>query len=160
MSEPVESALQDPLPESNWLWRRIFSFAVTVCCLLMLWRGLERMAAVAVLDPERGIPALSDFSFWLLCVLSLVVTYYMVAPSAEQITKMAKTATLLRSGVQIAARAIQREDGSAEQAKTVGLPPAPPTPPMGAEAQIDEFGNVRPGTPPPREVTSGKPVLE
>ena len=82
-----------------------------------------------MLQPELGITALLTLCKWLIGMVGLMVTYYMVAPSAEQITKMFKTAALLRSGVQVAGKQTVSTHGShTETAKTVGLPPAPPVP--------------------------------
>lgn len=122
--------LQDPLPESNWLWRRVFVFAVTACVLWMVWGAITRLGASAMLRPELGVPALLDLCKWLLSMLGIIITYYMIAPSAEQMVKMLKTAALLRSGVQIAGR--QTTDGTrTEITKTAGRP-APPEPGQGA----------------------------
>lgn len=124
--------LQDPLPESNWFWRRVFVFAVTAAVLWMLWGGITRLSQVAATSPERGIEALLTLCKWMIAYNILMVTYYMVAPSAEQITKMVKTAALLRSGVQVAgSRTVEPRTGRVEEAKTVGLPPAPPIPGQG-----------------------------
>lgn len=118
--------LQDPLPESNWFWRRVFVFVVTAAVLWMVWGAIDRLGTVAALRPEIGVKALLSLCKWLLAMVALMATYYMIAPSAEQVVKMMKTATLLRSGVQIAGR--QASDGKrTEIVKTVGRP-APPAP--------------------------------
>lgn len=134
--------LQDPLPESNWFWRRVFVFAATAAVMWMVWGAITRLGASAMLRPELGVPALLTLCKWLLGMIALMATYYMVAPSAEQIVKMLKTAALLRSGVQVAGS--HTEDpisGKVETVKTVGRP--------------QEGGNPAPGTqipPPPRPV--------
>lgn len=116
--------LQDPLPESNWLWRRVFVFVVTAAVLWMVWGAITRLGSSAMLQPALGIPALLTLCKWLLAMLGIIITYYMIAPSAEQMVKMLKTAALLRSGVQISGR--QASDGTrTETTKTVGLPPLP-----------------------------------
>lgn len=133
----ITADLQDPLPESNWLWRRVFVFAVTACVLWMVWGAIDRLGASAMLRPEIGIEALLTLCKWLLAMLGLVITYYMIAPSAEQIVKMLKTAALLRSGVQVAGKHIVHgRDGSTETAKTIGLPPAPPAPVTEAQSAL------------------------
>jgi hypothetical protein len=125
MSDPVITDLQDPLPESNWFWRRVFTFAVTAAVLWMLWGAIDRLGAVAMVRPENGVPALLKLCKALITFSMMMITYYMVAPSAEQIIKMMKTATLLKSGVQVAGTAVTRDQAVA---KTVGLPPTPPIP--------------------------------
>lgn len=159
--------LQDPLPESNWLWRRVFVFAVTACVMWMVWGAITRLGASAMLRPELGVTALLTLCKWLLSMLGLVITYYMIAPSAEQIVKMMKTAALLRSGVQVAGKQVVRTPGATtETATTVGFPPAPPAPAVGDETapspaadsgEADEGPpwagqneNIRPPARPPR----------
>lgn len=146
---PTLNELQDPLPESNWLWRRIFCFAVTAVLLFFMWGLVDRVGKVAVVMPEKGIPALVIFSKWTIAFAGLVVTYYLLAPSFEQMTKMVKTASLLKSGVQVAARAIHRTPGKVEETSTtVGLPPV---------AAPETTTTAAPATPiPPTEVTSKK----
>jgi hypothetical protein len=130
-NQPVD--LQDPLPESSWFWRRVFVFSVTAAVLWMLWGAIDRLGTVARVSPEEGVPALLSLCKWIIGFTGLMVTYYMVAPSAEQITKMVKTAALLRSGVQVSGRrTVETPEGTTETAKTVGLPPAPPIPGPGA----------------------------
>lgn len=166
--------LQDPLPESNWLWRRVFVFTVTACVMWMMEGAISRLGASAMLRPELGIPALLSLCQWLLSMFGLVVTYYMIAPSAEQIVKMMKTAALLRSGVQVAGtQVIRTTDATTETVQTVGLPPVPPAPPVGAETapppavdsgEADEgppwagqTGNIPP-MPPPRPAGVSMPA--
>lgn len=131
--------LQDPLPESSWLWRRVFVFATTAAVFWMLWGAIDRLAAVALAAPTLGVPALLSLCKWILGFSGLMATYYMVAPSAEQIVKLLKTAALLRSGVQVAgSRVSDAHSGRVEEAKTVGMPPAPPIPgPGDAKAASD-----------------------
>lgn len=120
--------LQDPLPESNWLWRRVFTFCVTAAILWMLWGGITRLGAAAMLVPPVGIAALLTLCKWLIVFNVLMATYYMVAPSAEQITKMVKTAGLLRSGVQITgSQKVETAVSTTETATAAGLPPLPET---------------------------------
>lgn len=122
--------LQDPLPESNWLWRRVYTFAVTGIILFFMWGGLDRIGKVAVVAPAQGIPALLSISKWLVVLCWFSITYYLLAPSAEQVTKMFKTATLLRSGVQLATRRVIHEPHrTVDEAATVAQPPQPAVPP-------------------------------
>ena len=124
--------LQDPLPEASWLWRRVFVFATTAAVFWMLWAAIDRLAAVALAAPHLGVPALLSLCKWIIGFSGMMATYYMVAPSAEQIVKMLKTAALLRSGVQVAGKRVEDSpEGRTETAKTVGMPPAPPIPGAG-----------------------------
>lgn len=126
-SIPSLQTMHDPLPEASWFWRRVFTFIVTGCVMWMIWGGIARLGATAIMDPRRGIGALADLCRWLLLFNAMMVTYYMVAPSAEQIVKMVQTASLFKNNVQLATRGVQ-EDGKTEIATTVGKPPQPEAP--------------------------------
>lgn len=103
---------QDPLPEPTWLWRRLYVYAVSIVFLALIWVGVHRLAEAAMLEPSRGIGALLSAVQWLIAALICLITYYLVAPSAEQIVKM------------IQAARIKRREIDAEQ------PKAPPEPPQ------------------------------
>lgn len=124
----VPSDLQDPLPESSWFWRRVFVFVVTGAVLWMLWGAITQLANVALVEPRLGVPALLTLCKWIIGFTGMMVTYYMVAPSAEQLTKMVKVASLLKAGVQVAGTRTETPEGYVDEARTVGLPPAPPIP--------------------------------
>lgn len=135
----VTTDLQDPLPESSWFWRRVFVFAVTSAVLWMLWGAITQLGNVALVEPRLGVPALLTLCKWIIGMTALMATYYMVAPSAEQLTKMVKVASLLQAGVQVAGKRVETPDGQKEEAKTVRMPPAPPVPsPTGAIRASDE----------------------
>lgn len=121
---------QDPLPEASWFWRRVFVFSVTAAVLFLVNGAMLRLGAAALLQPERGITALLSLSKTLLYLVAMLVLFYMVAPSAEQIVKMLQTARLYRAGVQFAATSTP-----AGTSKTVGRPaPAPIPGPGDADA--------------------------
>lgn len=142
---------QDPLPEANWLWRRVFTFIAMALIFLLLFGlatatnrivtnvvgRIDTMSAIAVAEIAKqaliAILAMFKMMFWSLLV---VVTYYMVAPSAEQITKMMQTAGLLKAGVQIASRTLETPDRR-ETASTAGQPPVPVVPPVASEAPTE-----------------------
>ncbi len=140
--------IQDPLPESNWTWRRIVtilvlaaSFAVLAGCGFALFKivngivgKIDSMSAAAVAQITIAALATVEQMFRLMFWTMIVaLTYYMIAPSAEQITKMLQTAGLLKAGVQIAQRTVQTPERT-ETAATVGQPPQPVTPPVEAPA--------------------------
>lgn len=97
----VELDMQDPLPESNFFWRRIYSYLVT-CALI----GLLIFVVSKMQSPE----SLRIAALYLSVLLWFAVTYYMVAPSAEQIVRIIQAARTLRSGVDMAGR--EREERS------------------------------------------------
>lgn len=159
---------QDPLPEANWFWRRVFVFVATAAIFAILIglavatnrivgnvvgridsmdaqtvAGIAKQALTAILIMFR-------LMFWALMV---TVTYYMVAPSAEQITKMMQTAGLLKAGVQFASRAVETPDRR-EVAATAGQPPQPVAPPS-ADGPADNEPTTREISPVGRD--SGSP---
>lgn len=158
---PPVTDLQDPLPEANWLWRRVFTFiamAATFAILIGLAIATNRIVgnvvgridtmsaeAVAAIAKQALVVIMRMFTlmFWTLMVLS---TYYMIAPSAEQITKMLQTAGLLKAGVQMASRTVETPERR-ETAATVGTPPQPVTPPVSEDGPYgeDQTGQNLPG---------------
>lgn len=92
--------VQDPLPETSWLWRRIYSFLFSLISVAFIWYGIEALNAMR--EPD----AVYRLTRYMIGVHVLLVTYYMVAPSAEQITKMIQSVKLLRSGVPLVAKVI------------------------------------------------------
>lgn len=126
---PDITDIQDPLPESNWFWRRVFTFASMLIIFGILIYTVMELARIAELEPRQGITAMLDLALRLLWLQFIFVLFYMVAPSAEQVVKMIQTAALLRAGVQTATRAVQ-EPGRTEVAATAGKPPQPLAPPV------------------------------
>lgn len=145
---------QDPLPEANWLWRRVFVFlALGLAFGILIGLGLATnrivgniVGRIDAMDAKsvaqitvvalHVIQAMFKMMFW---TVVIVVTYYMVAPSAEQITKMLQTARLLKSGVQIASRAkVETPERREETQATIGVPPQPVVPPAVADTPEPE----------------------
>ena len=141
----VLADMQDPLPESNWLWRRVLTF-LAIVVIFALMSGLayavhrivggvigriDNMSAQAVADiTVRALGVIERMFGWMYWSLLVVVTYYMVAPSAEQIAKMIGAVSLLKGGVGVSSRASHTDrDGRTEVASTTGIPPTPQVPP-------------------------------
>jgi len=146
LQTPAIVDLQDPLPESNWFWRRVFTFVSVIVIFGILIYTIIELARIAELDPRVGINALLDLCLRLLWLQFIFVLFYMVAPSAEQVVKMIQTAGLLRSGVQMASRAVQEGDRT-EVAQTTGRPPQPRVPPVqgsSAHRPDDDCDDVAP----------------
>lgn len=79
---------QDPLPEQSFLYRRIFSYGTAVSLI-----GLIAFVVWRIDGDEQ----LREIALYLCVLLFMVVTYYMVAPSAEHIVKMIQLGKLWRS---------------------------------------------------------------
>lgn len=88
----VSDALQDPLPESSFFYRRVFSYLTCISLTGLLAFIIYRMD-----DPT----SLRDVALYLCLLLFFVITYYMIAPSGEQVVKMVQTAKMLVGGVRI-----------------------------------------------------------
>lgn len=145
--------MQDPLPESNWLWRRALTFtAILLVFALMIGLAIavnrivgsvteriDNMNAAAVASITiRALDVIENMFKWMFWSLAMVVTYYMIAPSAEQIAKMIGAVKLLRGGVQTASRRLVDESrGITETATTVGTPPQPAVPEVTSETETD-----------------------
>lgn len=69
---------QDPLPESQWLFRRIYTWSLTVALLAVLAAVVWRM------PPAQ----LQLVALWVIGLLGLVVTYYLLAPSAPELARL------------------------------------------------------------------------
>lgn len=137
--------MQDPLPESNWLWRRVLTFfaIVVIFCLMTglayavhrivggVIGRIDSMSAQAVATiTVRALGVIERMFGWMYWCLLVVVTYYMVAPSAEQIAKMIGAVSLLKGGVGTASRTtVTDREGTTEVASTTGIPPTPMVPP-------------------------------
>ena len=78
---PVTVDPQDPLPESNWFWRRVFIFLLTATILFGVWYYVDTLATAALLLNEtaiKGLISLLKFALWLIAGL---ITLYLIAPS-------------------------------------------------------------------------------
>lgn len=121
-SPPVTATIdaQDPLPESNWAYRRFFLFSALYILLLI---------KVAELQLDRP-------NLWTEFLILTVVVIYTIAPSAEQATKMFQVASLLRAGVTMATSAsAHTPDGTTTTTASSASPaPVEPTAPVEPEA--------------------------
>jgi hypothetical protein len=69
---------QNPLPEGQWLFRRIFTWTLSVALLGLLGWIIWRM-------PAEGLQLVA---LWIIGLLALVVTYYLLAPSAPELARI------------------------------------------------------------------------
>lgn len=147
---PPTADPQDPLPESNWRWRRIFVFSTTVLCslgiliiMVMLYRivQVDLSGRQGVQTTLATIEALYKLGAWLVILTLVDRVLYLIAPSAEQATKMLATVSALKSGVGFSSfsRAVgpEGEASSTSSAGPAPAPLAPPTPPV-APTPTDE----------------------
>lgn len=76
---------QDPLPESNWEWRRWFIFSTQGLLIGALLYALHQSTEMAAAWVVGGIIANSIF--------------YLCAPSAEQVAKMFASVSAMKAGI-------------------------------------------------------------
>lgn len=67
------------LPESDFTYRRIYSYALSLMLAVLLALVVWQMD-----DSED----LKDTAFWIIIALVVTNTYYMVAPTAEQLPRI------------------------------------------------------------------------
>lgn len=151
-SPPVTADPQDPLPESNWKWRRIFIFLSSLIAVggvaVVLWmlHGVVKTDLAGRQDVRTTlatVEALYNLGWWILMLLLADRILYLIAPSAEQATKMLATVWAWKSGVSTASAARSTApDGSTAEASTsagpAGVPPAP-APPQAPDAPLEEL---------------------
>lgn len=127
--------VQDPLPETNWFWRRVYTFVLSLISVAFIWYGLESLHSMAQAD------AIYRVTRYMIGVHVLLITYYMVAPSAEQIVKLIQAAKLLQAGVGMTRRATVEtpEGGRTEVETTAGHPTEPETPPAPPEDEERDY---------------------
>lgn len=84
---------QDPLPENKWLFRRLYAYVVSAWLLILTTLGLIWLRRLESADN------LLSLAIAIVVLLGLVITYYMIAPSAEHITRIFQTVSALKGGV-------------------------------------------------------------
>ncbi len=101
MTEPASPDQQDPLPEGSFFYRRIFS-AVSVLLLLGITFWVAWGLTDALLEIVKGdsdataiANALRDVAFYSLCLAGLVSTFYLLAPSGEQLALIVQSAKVM-----------------------------------------------------------------
>jgi hypothetical protein len=142
---PPTADPQDPLPESNWFWRRIFVGIICGTLLFIVWWYADAIAKVALQDGKGvvesvlGLVSLLKLALYL---LGLVIMLYLIAPSAEQAGKWIATVSAWKGGVSTSSSAKSTApDGSSAEARTaagpaVGAPAPPATPAKPGEVDL------------------------
>lgn len=130
----VRVDVQDPLPETNWFWRRVYTFALSLISVALIWYGFESLNAM------RNADHVYRLARYMIGVHVMLITYYMLAPSAEQMVKLIQLARLLRSGVPITRSAVVEmpQGGRTEVTTTAGAPDNPPTQGGGGQRPEDD----------------------
>lgn len=122
-SNPATSRVdvQDPLPETNWLWRRLFTFIFTLISIVLITYALQALYDL------RDADKIYRMGRYMIGVHVLLITYYMLAPSAEQMVKLIQSARLIREGATISrTAALETPQGSRTEITTTAGPSSPP----------------------------------
>jgi hypothetical protein len=135
--------VQDPLPETNWFWRRVYTFVLSLVSVALIWYGLESVTRAG------DMAAVYKITRYMIGVHVLLITFYMVAPSAEQMVKLIQAAKLLQAGVPVTRRATVEtpQGGRTEVETTAGHTETPeaqnraPEPPQAEEQDFAPRSN-------------------
>lgn len=126
---PVTVDPQDPLPESNWLWRRFFIFGLTAIILIGVYIYADSLAKAALALNETAIKGLITLLKLCLYLIGLLVLLYLIAPSAEQAGKWIATISAWRSGVSTSSTSTATApSGATATATTTASAPGAPVP--------------------------------
>lgn len=113
-NEDVVDDIQNPLPEANWKFRRIITYVLSIGLALgigymvYIIHDIADVAADKLGELSSGdlrdivirvFELMGDIVFWTYCFMFGLITYYLVAPSAEEVVKMFKIASLFRGKV-------------------------------------------------------------
>ncbi len=145
---------QDPLPESNWLWRRIYIFIAALVhgafLGVILWM-LHTIATGVIGQVNsanstqialQAVDALYNLGFWIVMLSLVDRALYLIAPSAEQAAKMLATLSAWKSGISTTMTSrVATPQGMAETTTAAGpsaAPPMPPEPPQAPATAPDE----------------------
>jgi len=91
---------QDPLPESNWLWRRVFIYSTMVVLLVglgwIVWGMTDALLEIVKGDADATatVNALRDVAYYAIGFAAWLATIYTIAPSGEQVAKMVQAVKL------------------------------------------------------------------
>lgn len=121
---PPTADPQDPLPESRFLFRRIFSYGLVLLLLLATAGHGWLIGEAALAGNQTAIAGLINLAWWDRVLIGLITTYYLLAPSAEQITRIVQVTGAAKAGVLFRNAAAAEGPGGAASASAAIEPPA------------------------------------
>ena len=116
---------QDPLPESNWLHRRILAYSAFIAATTFLGFGLAIIAALAATAPQDALQALVVLCIAVLVAERVGLVIYLIAPSAEQFGKMLQVVEALKAGVSFRTEQTATAPGATATTTTTAQAPPP-----------------------------------
>lgn len=116
--------VQDPLPETSWLWRRIYVFTFSMISVAFIMYALQ---SLYVMHDTENVYRIGRY---MIGIHAMLILFYMVAPSAEQIVKLIQASRIIQSGVPTSRSAVAEtpEGGRTAVVTTSGVQPAPEAP--------------------------------
>lgn len=93
--------LHDALPESTWFYRRVLMFGFSTLLVgAFLWVTVlvSKMAFANPASTAEAIKSLTSLVIALSWLVGMLMVLYLVAPSGEQIAKMAAMVAALKAG--------------------------------------------------------------
>lgn len=133
----VRVDVQDPLPETSWLWRRIYVFTFSMISVAFIMYGLQSLYQM------QDIESVYRITRYMIAIHAMLILFYMVAPSAEQIVKLIQASRIIQSGVPMSRSAVAEtpEGGRTAVVTTSGVVAAPeapiPVPAPSPAAEVD-----------------------
>lgn len=143
--------VQDPLPESNWFWRRAYSFTMS---LLLVGVTVYVLMGLREAQDAEGLLEMGLRSQW---ILAGVITFYMIAPSAEQIARIVQSARIVTSGATITRTAEVTTPSGTTTSVTTSAGEAPTEMPGGGYQPRPGYG---PGRPPSQGGSGRGPEID
>lgn len=104
MSEHLASKLVAGMAEHNWTKRRrlVFGFAIFFCVFFFLVAALiMRLAVIYPTATPVAINVLGGLCMYLSVLGGLISTYYMVAPTGENLAAIAGAVSAAKSGMSL-----------------------------------------------------------
>jgi hypothetical protein len=124
---------QDPLPESNWTWRRWSSIGVAVLGLILTAIVILSLRRIGQADTTAEVrlavvEALASVAAWSLALVAFDRVLLMVAPSAEQVIRGFQVVAATVRGVTFRTETRTRATPGAAETTTTSTAEAPVDP--------------------------------
>jgi hypothetical protein len=132
---------QDPLPESNWFWRRLFVGVICAALLALVWYRTEVIGQAALDGKEGAVDGLVSLLKLSLYLTGLVIMLYLIAPSAEQAGKWLATISAWKSGVSTTStsKATAADGSKAEATTSAGMPVGTVPPAKAGAVELPDY---------------------
>jgi hypothetical protein len=103
---------QNPLPEASFFWRRVIAMLVTGFACALAWWTAEWLYDL------KAAGSLLELTKLVIYGAGLVLTYYFIAPSANELTSLVQSAGIIRKSLDVAANASKSADAAPQPAQS------------------------------------------